>query len=129
MSMESVREDLARLERDVQALSHDAGRLWGDVRHQTRTLRDEALAAEYVATEETMENVGSVLDALARLRDIQRESWQDFFADHRETLSALTQVRSPVDLLRVGLEHWSRRATHLADGVNRTVYWPAKLVR
>lgn len=121
MSIESVNEDLARLQRDVEALSKDAGRLIGDVADQSRTLREEAVAAEFIATEETMENVGSVMDTLSQLGDIQRQQWRIFVTDQRDTLKALVQSRSPFDVLRVGFEHWSRRATHVADGLNQTV--------
>jgi hypothetical protein len=121
VSIESVNEDLARLQRDVRALSSDAGRLLGDVADQSRTIREEAIAAEFIATEETMENVGSVLDALSQLRDIQRQQVRVFFTDQRDTLKAITQVRAPIDLLRVGFDHWSRRVTHVADGLGQTV--------
>lgn len=121
MSIESINEDLAKLKRDVRALSQDAGRVLNDVADQSRTVREEAAAAEFIAAEETMENVGSVLDALSSLRDIQREQLRMFFADHRETLGALGRVRSPIDLARLGFEHWSRRATHVGDGLNQTV--------
>jgi hypothetical protein len=121
VTIESVNEDLARLQRDVRALSSDAGRLIGDVAAQSRTIREEAVAAEFIATEETMENVGSVLDALSQLRDIQQQQMRAFFNDQRDTLKAITQVRAPVDLLRVGFDHWSRRVTHVADGLSQTV--------
>ena len=112
MSIESMNEDLARLKRDVRALSQGAGRVLNDVVEQSRTVREEAAAAEFIAAEETMENVGSVLGALSALGDIQREQVRIFLADQRETLGAFPQVRSPVDLARLGFEHRSRRATH-----------------
>jgi len=121
VSIESMNEDLARLKRDVRSLSQDAGRILDDVVDQSRTIREETVAAEFIATEETMETVGSVLDALAALRDIQREQMRVFFADQRETFNAFAQVRSPADLARVGFEHWSRRATHVAEGLHQTV--------
>jgi hypothetical protein len=121
VSIESMNEDLARLRRDVRSLSQDAGRILDDVVDQSRTIREETVAAEFIATEETMENVGSVLDALEALREIQREQMRVFFADQRETITALTQVRSPADLARLGFEHWGRRATHVAEGLNQTV--------
>ena len=121
MSIESMNEDLDRLRRDVRSLSQDAGRVLNDVVEQSRTVREEAAAAEFIAAEETMENVGSVLDALSALGEIQREQLRIFFADQRETLGAFPQVRSPVDLARLGFEHWSRRATHVADGLNQIV--------
>jgi dsDNA-binding SOS-regulon protein len=121
VSIESMNEDLARLKRDVRSLSQDAGRMFDDVVDQSRTIREETVAAEFIAAEETMENVGSVLDALMALREIQREQLRVFVADQRETFGAITRVRSPIDLARVGFEHWSRRATHVAEGLNQTV--------
>ncbi len=121
MSIESMNADLVRLERDMRELSKDADRLLGDVAGQGRTLKEEALAAEFLATEETIENVGSVLDALAKLGDIQRQQLRKLFADHRTTIEALTQVRTPLDLLNIGFEHWGRRATHAAEGIGQTI--------
>jgi hypothetical protein len=121
VSIESVNEDLVHLKRDIRALSKDAGRLLGDVAEQTRTIREEAVAAEFIVNEETMENVGSVLEALSQLRDIQRQQLRVFFADQRATAKAIIEVRSPIDLLRIGFEHWSRRATHVAEGLHQTV--------
>ena len=121
MSIQSVNDDLARLERDVQSLSRDAGRLFDDVAGQGRTLREEAVAAEFIATEETIENVGSMLSALADLHDIQRRQLRMFIDDQRTSLHALTQVRSPTDVLRVAMEHWARRASHVGEGVGAAV--------
>jgi hypothetical protein len=91
-----------------------------DTRDPTRTLRDETIVAEYVATEETMENVGSVLDTLVKLGELQQQYWRAFWSDQRETFNALTNLRSAADVWRVGFEHWSRRATHVADGIAQT---------
>ena len=121
MSIESVNEDLVRLKNDIGALSKDAGRLFDDVAGQGRTIQEEAVAAEFIANEETMETVGSVLEALSELGDIQREQLRVFFADQLATAEAMIQVRSPADLLRIGFEHWSRRATHVAEGLSQTV--------
>ena len=38
-----------------------------------------------------------------------------------KTAQALAQLRTPVDLLRIGFEHWGRRATHAAEGLGQTV--------
>ena len=121
MSFESMNADLVRLEQDMRELSKDADRLLDDVAGQGRTLKDEALAAEFLANEETIENVGSILDALAKLGDIQRQQLRDLFADHRATIEALTQMRTPFDLLNIGFEHWARRASHAAEGIGQTV--------
>jgi hypothetical protein len=121
VSIESVNDDLARLERDVQNLSRDAGRLLDDVAGQGKTLREEAVAAEFIATEETMENVGSVLSALSDLHEIQRRQLRLFLDDQRTSLHALTQARSPSDVVRVGMEHWARRAGHVGEGVGQAV--------
>jgi hypothetical protein len=121
VSIESVNDDLARLERDVRNLSQDAGRLVDDVADQGRTIREEAIAAEFIATEETIESVGSILSALSELQDIHRKQLRVFFEDQRDTLKAITESRSPADLLRVGLDHWGRRASHVGEGIGATV--------
>ena len=111
---------MSNLEREVQALSRDLG--------STR-LRDEALAAEYVATEEAIENVGTTLDAMERLQRIQRRCWEALFQDHRATLEALTEMRSPRELGGIGFEHWQRRVTHTSEAVGQTVNVLADEVR
>jgi hypothetical protein len=121
VSIESVNEDLVRLKRDIRSLSKDAGRLLGDVAGQGRTIEEEAVAAEFIVAEETMENVGSALEALSQLGDIQRQQVRMFFTDQLATAQAIIQVRSPADLLRIGFEHWGRRATHLTEGFSQTV--------
>ena len=121
MSIESLNEDLAALERDVRALVKDAAGPTQGVDDKVRTLEQEAVAAEFIATEETIENVSGLLAALSKIGEIQNEQLRTFLADHRDTLKALLQVRSPIDFARLGFEHWNRRATHIADGLSRTV--------
>jgi hypothetical protein len=113
MSAHPIEEELARLERDVRALANDAGRA-------ATTLRDEAVAAEYIATEETLENVGTVMDAITRLHEVQRKFWETFLADQRQTLDAFGAARSPGDVLRAGLDHWHRRSEHAAEAFRQT---------
>ncbi len=121
MSMHSVNEDVARPDRDVQSQARDASRPLDDAAAQGKMLRQEAVAAEFIATEEAMENVGSVLSALSDLHDIQRSQMRLFLHDVRTSSSAVTQARSPTDLLRIGLDHAARRAGHISEGVGQTV--------
>ena len=122
MSIESLNEDLAALERDVRALVKDAAKPAQDgVNDKMRTVEEEAVAAEFIATEEAIENVSGFLATLSKIGEIQQEQFRTFFADHRDTLKALAQVRSPFGFARLGFEHWNRRATHIADGLTRTV--------
>ncbi len=121
MSIESVNADLARLEADVRHLSQDSQKLMQDVGAQARVLREEAVAAQFIATEETIENAGSILEALANLRDIQRAQFKQFVEDQRESLRALKGVRSPIGLMELGVDHWQRRARHVAEGLNQAV--------
>jgi hypothetical protein len=119
--MQSLNEDLAKLERDVQAVFKDTDRLVGDVKERARTVEEELVAAEFIATEETIEGISGILETLSEIRAIQNEQVKIFFADHRDTLKALTQLRSPADVLRLGFEHWNRRATHVTEGFTKTV--------
>lgn len=121
MSMQSLNEDLAKLERDVQAVFKDTDRLVGDVKERARTVEEELVAAEFIATEETIEGISGILETLSEIGAIQNEQVKIFFADHRDTLKALTQLRSPADVLRLGFEHWNRRATHVTEGFTKTV--------
>lgn len=130
MTIESLNEDLARLERDVRALSNDSARRIDDgaenVAETARVIREEVVAAEFVATESAIENVSGLLAALSEIGAIQSEQLKIFFADHRDTLKALLQSRSPIDLMRLGYEHWNRRASHVAEGFTKTVEVLAK---
>ncbi|HTK98106.1 MAG TPA: DUF948 domain-containing protein [Pseudomonadales bacterium] len=121
MSIQSLNEDLAALERDVRALVKETNKPADDVNRKVRTVEEEVVAAEFIATEETIENVSGVLAALSQIGEIHNEQIRSFFTDHRDTLKALMEARSPLDLARLGFEHWNRRATHIADGLTRTV--------
>jgi len=120
VSIESLNEDLAALERDVRALVKDAGTTPDGIAAKVRTVEEEVVAAEFIATEEAVENVSGLLAALSEIGAIQNEQFRTFFTDHRATLKALLQARSPIDVARLGFEHWNRRATHIADGLTRT---------
>ena len=119
MSIDSVREDLTQLEHDVQAAFGGASH--PSVEERAKTIESELVAAQYIATEETISGVGGIFETLSEIRAIQNEQVKTFFADHRATLKALTQVRTPVDLAQLGFEHWTRRAGHVAEGITRTV--------
>ncbi len=121
VSIESVNEDLARLEADVRHLSEDSRRLAKDLSAQARIVREETVAANFIATEEAVENAGSILEAIVSLRDIQRDQIRVFFEDGRDSFRALLEVRSPLGLIEVGADHWRRRATHIATGLNQVV--------
>ena len=121
VSIESLNQDLARLEADVRKLAGDSQRLTQDLGDQAKTVREEIVAAEFIATEEAIENAGSVLEALAQIGDIQREQLRVLFEDHKESWAALRNVRSPLGLAEIGFDHWKRRATHVAGGLNQVV--------
>jgi hypothetical protein len=122
VSIESLNEDLAALERDVRALVQDAAKpADGGIDDTVRKVEEEAVAAEFIATEEAIENVSGFLATLSKIGEIQNEQFRTFFADQRDTLKALVQVRSPFDFARLGFDHWNRRATHIADGLTRTI--------
>ena len=83
---------------------------------------EEAVAAEFIATEETIENVSGFLAALSKIGEIQNEQFRTFFADHRDTLKALPQVTIAVRSSRDSASSTGiGRATHIADGLTRTV--------
>ncbi len=105
MSIESLNEDLAQLERDVRALTQDAA--------QSKI--------EPAASESTHEHANGWLAALSEIGAIQREQFNALLVDHRESLRALTRARSPIDLIALGYGHWSRRTSHIIDGITRTL--------
>jgi hypothetical protein len=120
VSIESLNADLAELERDVRALVKDAGATQ-TVAEKVKTVADEAVAAEFIATEEAIENVSGILATVSEIGEIQTEQLRTLLADHRATYDALLQIKSPFDFARLGFDHWNRRATHIADGLTRTV--------
>ncbi len=123
MSIDSLREELSQLERDVQAAFGDAGHPNNhpDMKERAKTVESEIVAAQYIATEETISGVGGIFETLREINAIQNEQVKTFFTDHRATLKAMMQLRSPVDLAQLGFEHWNRRAGHVAEGITRTV--------
>jgi phasin protein len=122
VSIDSLNQDLARLEEDVRKLARDSQRITVDIGQQAaQTAREEIVAAEFIATEETLENTGNVLETLATLRDIQQESLRTLIDDHRQSWQALADVRSPLDLVQLGFEHWRRRSSHIALELNQVV--------
>jgi len=121
VSIESLNQDLARLEEDVRKLARDSQRITVDIGKQTQTAREEIVAAEFIATKETLKNTSSALETLATLRDIQQESLRVLIDDHRQSWYALADVRSPLDLVQLGFEHWRRRSSHIALELNQVV--------
>ena len=119
VSINSLREDLARLENDVQTAFNNPDQ--PSLQERAKAVGAGIVAAQYVATKETMSSVGGMFEALSEIGAIQNEQFRIFFTDHRDTLKALIQVRSPVDLLQLGFEHWNRRASHVAEAITRTV--------
>jgi hypothetical protein len=119
VSIDSLREELAQLEREVQAAFADTGQ--PSVKERAKAVGAEIVAAQYLATKETMSGVGGIFETLSEIQAIQNEQLENFFTDHRATLKAITQVRSPVDLAQLGFEHWNRRVGHVAEGITRTI--------
>ena len=121
MSIDSLNQDLAQLEEDVRKLARDSERITVDIGKRAQTAREDVVAAEFIATEETLESAGSMLETLATLRDIQQESLRMLIDDHRQSWQALADVRSPLDLVQLGFEHWRRRSSHIALELNQVV--------
>lgn len=98
MSIESLNADLAALERDVRALVKDAGATQTvatqTVAEKVKTVADEAVAAEFIATEEAIENVSGLLATLSKIGEIQTEQLRTLLADHRATFEALLKIKS-----------------------------------
>jgi hypothetical protein len=116
MSIDSIREELAQLERDVEALGAASA-----VKERAKAVGTEMVAAQYIATKGTMSGVGAIFDTLSEIQAIQGDQLKVLFTDHRDTLTAMTQLRSPMDLVALGFDHWNRRAGHVADGITRTL--------
>ena len=121
MSIDSLNQDLAQLEEDVRKLARDSQRITVDIGKRAKAAREDVVAAEFIATEEALENTGSMLETLAALRDIQQESLRMLIDDHRQSWQALADVRSPLDLVQLGFEHWRRRSSHIALELNQVV--------
>lgn len=121
MSIDSVSEDLKQLEEDVRRLSGDGQRLVRDVDSTAEVVGQELAAAEFIAAEETVENIGSLLGMVSELNGIHVRQWQQLADDHLQTLRRLSEARSPIEFIETGLDHARRRSEHLADGVNQAI--------
>ena len=121
MTIDSVSEDLKQLEDDVRRLSDHGKDLVRDVDSTADIAQQELVAAEFIAAEETIENIGSLLGMVSELNGIHVRQWQHLADDHLETLKRLGEARSATAFIETGLDHARRRSGHLADGINQTI--------
>ena len=121
VTIDSVTEDLKKLEDDVRRLSADGKQLAADVESQADVVEQEIVAAEFIAAEETIENIGSLLGMLSELNGIHMRQWQQLAEDHIETLRQLGAARSPTAFIETGFDHYRRRSEHISEGVNEVV--------
>lgn len=119
MTIDSVTEDLQRLEEDVRRLTADGQRLAQDVGDQRDVVEQEIVAAEFIAAEESIENLGSLLGMFSELNGIHTRQWQQLADDHIDTLRQLSEARSAAALLQAGLDHYRRRGQHVTEGVGQ----------
>jgi hypothetical protein len=119
VTIDSVTEDLKQLEEDVRRLSSDGRQLTDDMEERADVVEQEIVAAEFIAAEETMENIGSLLGMISELNDVHMQQWQRLADDHLETLTRLSEARSPVEVIETGFDHLRRRSEHIGEGFSQ----------
>jgi cell division septum initiation protein DivIVA len=130
-TIESLNADLAELEREVRALSMAQQRPAAtgpaaehappSVADAARTAVEDTVAASFVATEEMIDSAGGWFVALSELGAIHNDQAKALLKDALDTLRALRNAHSAADVLRTAFDHWNRRATHVAEGLTRTI--------
>lgn len=117
MTIDSVTQDLQRLEEDVRRLTNDGRRLAQDVEAQADVVEQEIVAAEFIAAEESIENLGSFLGMLSELNDVHTRQWQKLADDYLATLRQLGEARSAAALIQANFDHYRRRSEHITEGL------------
>jgi len=86
-----------------------------------RTAMEDTVAASFVATEATIDEAGGWFVTLSELGAIHTDQTKALLKDTLDTFKALRNAHSATEVLHVTFDHWNRRATHLAEGLTRTV--------
>ena len=132
-TIESLNADLAELEREVRALSMAQPHVGADssaagaesapstAADVARIAVEDTVAASFVATEEMIDSAGGWFVTLSELGAIHNDQAKALLKDTLDTMRALRNAHSPADVLRTAFDHWNRRATHLAEGMTRTI--------
>jgi len=150
-TIESLNADLAELEREVRALSmaqqrhpaapsvaaesapttvaatNEAGAGSAEAAPEStaasaaRTAVEDTVAASFVATEEMIDSAGGWFVTLSELGAIHNEQAKALLKDTLDTMRALRNSHSAADVLQTAFDHWNRRATHIAEGMTRTI--------
>lgn len=121
VTTDSVSRDLKQLEDDVRRLSARSVPGPRTVADRAKLVEQEAVAGEYLAAEEAMENLGSLFGMFSELNGIQLRQFKQLAGDHRDTLKRLIRARSPGELADLGFDHFRRRSQHLVEGFNEAV--------
>ena len=132
-TIESLNADLAELEREVRALSNaqqcpaDAAAAPAaedepqTISDAARVAVEDTVAASFVATEEMIDSAGGWFVTLSELGAIHNDQAKALLKDTLDTMRALRNAHSPGDVLHTAFDHWNRRATHVAEGMTRTI--------
>lgn len=115
---------LSAFSKDIQRIAEDVENLADDLGHDSRTLRDEVVGAEILATKEITETIGILWEVAERLNAIRAEQarllFDDYAATFDEFTNAFTDAPSNPPGLRsysnMAANHWQRRVEHMADG-------------
>ena len=121
MTTESLTNDLKQLEDDVRRLSAGEAPARRTLADRARLVEQEVVAGEYIAAEEAMENLGSLVGMVSELNGIQLRQFKALASDHRDTLQRLRDTRTPGQLVELGFDHYRRRSQHLIEGFNEAV--------
>jgi hypothetical protein len=83
--------------------------------------RDEIVAAELLASRETVAELGILWETVDRLGRLQTRLAGQCVADHLTTLSNIGRATSATGAVAVLADHVDRRVRHLLTGLDQTV--------
>ena len=107
---------LSAFSKDIKRIAEDVEHLAEDLSQDSRTMRDEVVGAEIMATKEVTERIGMIWELVEGLNDISREQLRLLFDDYTTTVQDFTNAPGIHNYSDLVMNHWLRRLEHVADG-------------
>jgi len=120
VTIEELKGDLNRLQDDAVQVARDSQSLMRNFGKQRETVEDEFVAAELLATNNTIEGVGLLFDSAIRLGEIGRQQFKYCIDDGRKTFKNLRSANTGDEYVDALSLHMGRRVDHLAMGLEST---------
>ncbi len=116
MTIEDLKGDLTRLQDDAARVASDSQNLIKDFGKQMETVEDEIVAAEILATNNTVEGIGIVFESVILLRDVGTQQIMFLIDDGRETLEKLQTAETSEERIVTLFNHLGRCVNHVSSG-------------